>query len=133
MGVEQDVPSRHQLSQLGLPKRSGKLPCLLSLKLARARLGIEETSGAERIAPPEHDDLHRYIALPFLRGFFAPAVLALIRMYVDAKRCPCTVDAGYWDTPSQASKGTAWRCKAGATPSKRSMPSCAHPFAKAAL
>ncbi|QNK68348.1 phosphonate degradation HD-domain oxygenase [Variovorax sp. PAMC26660] len=55
-------------------------------------------------APRARDDLHQYIALPFLHGVFPPGVLAPIRLHVDAKRCLCTLDAGYWDTLSPASK-----------------------------
>lgn len=55
-------------------------------------------------AQQQRDDLHQYIALPFLRGRFAPAVLEPIRLHVDAKRYLCAVDAAYWDTLSPASK-----------------------------
>jgi predicted HD phosphohydrolase len=34
---------------------------------------------------------------------FAPAVLAPIRLHVDAKRCLCALDTGYWDTLSPGS------------------------------
>ena len=50
------------------------------------------------------DDLHQYVAIPFLRGLLPDAVLEPIRMHVDAKRCLCTIDADYWDTLSPASK-----------------------------
>lgn len=50
------------------------------------------------------DDLHQFIALPFLRGFFPDAVLEPIRLHVDAKRYLCWVDAGYWAALSPASK-----------------------------
>jgi phosphonate degradation associated HDIG domain protein len=63
-----------------------------------------ENARGDRSAPRERDDLHQYIALPFLHGVFAPEVLAPIRLHVDAKRCLCTIDAGYWDTLSPASK-----------------------------
>ncbi len=41
------------------------------------------------------DDLHQYIALPFLRALFPSAVLEPIRLLVDAKRYLCGVDAHY--------------------------------------
>jgi phosphonate degradation associated HDIG domain protein len=62
---------------------------------------------AERVeaqAQQQRDDLHQYIALPFLRGLFAPAVLEPIRLHVDAKRYLCAIDPGYRDTLSPASK-----------------------------
>jgi len=42
------------------------------------------------------DDLHQYYALPFLRVNFPDAVLEPIRLHVDAKRCLCAIDAGYF-------------------------------------
>ncbi|MGV3678607.1 MAG: HD domain-containing protein [Acidovorax sp.] len=53
---------------------------------------------------PRHDDLHQYVALPFLRGVLPDAVLEPIGMHVDAKRYLCAVDAGYWATLSPASQ-----------------------------
>jgi len=50
------------------------------------------------------DDLHQYIALPFLRGLLPDAVLEPIRLHVDAKRYLCQAEAGYWDNLSPASK-----------------------------
>ncbi len=50
------------------------------------------------------DDLHQYIALPFLRGLLPDAVLEPIRLHVDAKRYLCHAEAGYWDNLSPASK-----------------------------
>jgi phosphonate degradation associated HDIG domain protein len=52
----------------------------------------------------ESDDVHQYLAIPFLRGRFADAVLEPIRLHVDAKRYLCRVDAGYLDTLSPASR-----------------------------
>lgn len=48
------------------------------------------------------DDRHEYVALPFLRDLFGPAVLQPIRLHVDAKRYLCARGAGaasgaeYW-------------------------------------
>ncbi len=54
-------------------------------------------SGAPR------DDLHQYIALPFLRATFCDEVLEPIRLHVDAKRYLCHIDPTYLDTLSPAS------------------------------
>lgn len=43
----------------------------------------------------ERDDLHQYIALPFLRGVFSDAVLEPIRLHVDAKRYLCGAEPTY--------------------------------------
>lgn len=52
----------------------------------------------------ESDDLHQYIALPFLRGLFPEAVLEPIRLHVDAKRYLCAVDHAYWSGLSDGSR-----------------------------
>ncbi len=55
--------------------------------------------------PDSHkDDVHQYLALPFLRGLFPDSVLEPIRMHVDAKRYLCHAQPGYWETLSPASK-----------------------------
>ncbi|WP_334029470.1 phosphonate degradation HD-domain oxygenase [Burkholderia orbicola] len=46
------------------------------------------------------DDLHQYYVLPFLRPLFSHAVLEPIRLHVDAKRCLCRTDAGYFESLS---------------------------------
>jgi len=46
------------------------------------------------------DDLHQYFALPFLRPLFGNSVLEPIRLHVDAKRCLCAIDEGYFSTLS---------------------------------
>jgi len=58
------------------------------------------------LADPEKDvdDVHQYLALPFLRGVFPDSVLEPMKLHVDAKRYLCTVEPGYWDTLSKASK-----------------------------
>jgi len=63
---------------------------------------------AERAAqsddPQDGDDLHQYIALPFLRAMLSEAVLAPVRLHVAAKRYLCAVEPGYWERLSPASK-----------------------------
>lgn len=49
------------------------------------------------------DDLHQYLALPFLRGRMPDAVLEPIRLHVDAKRYLCQVEQGYLESLSPAS------------------------------
>lgn len=50
------------------------------------------------------DDVHQYLALPFLRGTFPEAVLQPIRLHVDAKRYLCFAEADYRDALSPASR-----------------------------
>ncbi|MXN78155.1 phosphohydrolase [Burkholderia sp. 4701] len=46
------------------------------------------------------DDLHQYYVLPFLRPILPDAVLEPIRLHVDAKRCLCRIDVGYYESLS---------------------------------
>jgi phosphonate degradation associated HDIG domain protein len=56
--------------------------------------------------PDDHgtDDVHQYIAIPFLRPVFGEAVLEPIRLHVDAKRYLCFADAAYWASLSKESQ-----------------------------
>ena len=50
------------------------------------------------------DDLHQYVALPFLRPHFPEAVLGPIRLHVDAKRYLCATRKEYYEQLSEDSK-----------------------------
>ena len=50
------------------------------------------------------DDLHQYVALPFLRPHFPESVLGPIRLHVDAKRYLCATRPEYYDGLSEDSK-----------------------------
>jgi phosphonate degradation associated HDIG domain protein len=65
---------------------------------------IEAEHASDIVETEARDDLHQYIALPFLKGLFPESVLAPIRMHVDAKRYLCGVENGYWEKLSVASK-----------------------------
>lgn len=65
--------------------------------LAAEREGVKEKN-------TDQDDLHQYMALPFLRGLFSDAVLEPIRLHVDAKRYLCLIEPSYWASLSAASK-----------------------------
>ncbi|MBV8030584.1 MAG: HD domain-containing protein [Betaproteobacteria bacterium] len=53
---------------------------------------------------PGMDDVHQYVAMPFLRGVLPPAVLDPIRLHVDAKRYLCYLEQDYWSSLSAASR-----------------------------
>ena len=63
---------------------------------------------AERDGLTDHDtgkdDLHQFIALPFLRKLFPSAVLEPIRLHVDAKRYLCATRPDYFAALSEDSK-----------------------------
>lgn len=50
------------------------------------------------------DDLHQFVALPFLRGVFPDRVLDAISLHVDAKRCLCATQPGYLEALSADSQ-----------------------------
>ncbi len=50
------------------------------------------------------DDLHQFVALPFLRTLFSDDVLTPIKLHVDAKRYLCTTRDGYYEALSADSK-----------------------------
>jgi len=62
------------------------------------------------VAPAPHelgrdvDDVHQYLALPFLRPGFGDAVLEPIRLHVEAKRYLCQAEPAYWSSLSPASR-----------------------------
>lgn len=78
------------------------------------------------------DDLHQFIALPFLRPLFGPRVLDAIRLHVDAKRYLCTMEPGYWETLSPASQHSLV-LQGGAFTPKEAMQFAAQPFAQEAI
>ncbi|VTU41185.1 phosphonate degradation operons associated HDIG domain protein [Variovorax sp. PBS-H4] len=59
----------------------------------------QEADGAPRtdgVSPfGTGDDLHQYVALPFLRPVFPSAVVDPIGLHVEAKRCLCAIDPTY--------------------------------------
>lgn len=104
-GMEAISQLEHALQCAHLAEQAHELPetivaCLLH--------DFGHLLAAERTGTPEHDstedDLHQFIALPFLRNLFPEAVLEPIRLHVDAKRYLCLIDPGYWDELSAASK-----------------------------
>lgn len=104
-GLEAINQLEHALQCANLAEQAGEtsdtiVACLLH--------DLGHLLAAEREGAIEHDtredDLHQFIALPFLRGLFPDAVLEPIRMHVDAKRYLCLIDSGYWGDLSIASK-----------------------------
>ena len=104
-GLEAINQLEHALQCANLAEQAGEtsetiVSCLLH--------DLGHLIAAEREGTADHDttedDLHQFIALPFLRGLFPDAVLEPIRMHVDAKRYLCLIDPGYWSDLSIASK-----------------------------
>lgn len=64
----------------------------------------EKKYGSDALTRKNSDDLHQYVALPFIRNLFPDSVLEPIKLHVDAKRYLCAVDKSYWSTLSDESK-----------------------------
>ncbi len=97
---------QHALQCASLAEQAGETPYTITAALLHdighllAKTGRIDASAANE----NGDDLHQYVALPFLRGLFPSAVLEPIRLHVDAKRYLCATDQSYWNTLSTASK-----------------------------
>jgi phosphonate degradation associated HDIG domain protein len=93
----------HALQAAALAEQARAEPTLVTAALLHDLGHLLHTLGDD---PAEQgiDDVHQFIAIPFLRKVFPEAVLAPIRLHVDAKRYLCTVEAGYWEALSPASK-----------------------------
>jgi len=104
-GMEAVSQLEHALQCADLAEKAGETPETivaallhdLGHMLAAEREGLVDMDTTK-------DDLHQYVALPFLRGLFSDAVLEPIRLHVDAKRYLCLIDQSYWSGLSDASK-----------------------------
>ncbi len=104
-GMEAISQLEHALQCADLAEKAGETPETVVASLLH---DLGHLLAAERDGVQEHnsqkDDLHQYMALPFIRTLFPDAVLEPIRLHVDAKRYLCFIDAGYWAELSPASK-----------------------------
>ena len=90
----------HALQCAQLAEQAGESPATVAASLLHDLGHLLAPGGGTH----EQDDLHQYVALPFLRGLLPDAVLEPIRLHVDAKRYLCTVEPGYWESLSPASQ-----------------------------
>lgn len=95
----------HALQCAHLAEDAGETPATVVAALLHD-LGhlLAPSASVHEARAPRHDDLHQYVALPFLRGVLPDAVLEPIRMHVDAKRYLCSMEGGYWASLSPASQ-----------------------------
>lgn len=104
-GMEAVSQLEHALQCAHLAEQPGETPATVVACLLH---DMGHLLAAERDGQPEHnthqDDVHQYIALPFIRGLFPEAVLQPIRLHVDAKRYLCWAEPGYWADLSPASQ-----------------------------
>ncbi len=123
----------HALQCAHLAEEAGEMPATVVAALLHD-LGhlLAPAAGVHEARAPRHDDLHQYVALPFLRGVLPDAVLEPIRMHVDAKRYLCAVDAGYWAALSPASQHSL-ELQGGAYGLVESTKFAGQPFAQEAI
>ena len=93
----------HALQSAARGEAEGASPALVSAALLHD-LGHMLNDQGETPTLRGIDDLHQYVALPFLRGTFGDDVLEPIKLHVDAKRYLCATRAGYYDALSADSK-----------------------------
>ncbi len=101
-GSEAVTQQQHALQCAHLAEQAGATPALIAAALLHD-LG-HLLAPEQRPKSAGADDLHQFMALPFLRGVFPDAVLAPIRLHVDAKRYLCQADPAYWAGLSPASQ-----------------------------
>jgi phosphonate degradation associated HDIG domain protein len=128
-GAEAITQQQHALQCAHQAERAGG-----SAELVAAALLHDLGHLLPRAAPKAAgvDDLHQYMAIPFLRGVFGEAVLAPIRMHVDAKRYLCHVDEHYWAGLSPASQRSL-ELQGGAFSAEEAAAFIAQPFAADAV
>ncbi len=104
-GMEAVSQLEHALQCADLAEKAGETAETITAALLHD-LGHMLAAEREGLADIDtrKDDLHQFIALPFLRGLFNEAVLEPIRMHVDAKRYLCLIEPSYWGELSPASK-----------------------------
>jgi phosphonate degradation associated HDIG domain protein len=101
-GAEAVTQQQHALQCAHLAESAGAPSTLIAAALLHDLGHLLAPERAPKAAAA--DDLHQFMALPFLRGVFPEAVLAPIRLHVDAKRYLCQADPAYWAGLSPASK-----------------------------
>ncbi len=107
-GGEPVTQLAHALQCAHLAEQAGEPPETIVAALLHDVGHMVMETGHE--SDPAKDDLHQYLALPFLRSLFQPAsetaVLEPIRLHVDAKRYLCWAEPAYWAALSPASKAS---------------------------
>ncbi len=101
----------HALQCAYLAERAGETPETVAAAFLHDlghMLAAHRDQHTEPVAAND-DDLHQYVAIPFLRGLLPDAVLEPIRLHVDAKRYLCAIDTNYWSALSDASKKSLTR------------------------
>ncbi len=100
-GAEAVSQEQHALQCAYLAEQSGASSGLIAAALLH---DLGHLLPKPSVCQTGRDDLHQFLAIPFLRGLFADEVLEPISMHVDAKRYLCRVEEHYWAALSPASQ-----------------------------
>lgn len=121
----------HALQCAHLAELAGETPETVAAALLHdiGHLLAPDGGAADRAG---HDDLHQYVALPFLRALLPRAVLEPVRLHVDAKRYLCTMEQGYWEALSPASRQSL-ELQGGAYSVDEAVQFASQPFASEAI
>lgn len=93
----------HALQTAARAEEAGASPALITAALLHD-LGHMLNDQGESPTLRGLDDLHQFVALPFLRGVFANDVLTPIQLHVDAKRYLCATRPDYYEALSADSQ-----------------------------
>jgi phosphonate degradation associated HDIG domain protein len=99
-GGEAVTQLEHALQCAGLAERSGASDALVAACFLHDAGHLVMANAGK----PESDGVHQCAAMPLLGAVFPEAVLAPIRLHVDAKRYLCHVDTSYRSSLSSASR-----------------------------
>lgn len=123
----------HALQCAGLAEQAGETPETVVAALLHDLGHLLAPAAAHAASEGDKaDDLHQYVALPFLRGLFPAGVLEPIRLHVDAKRYLCAIDPGYWATLSPVSQQSLV-VQGGAYTTAQALEFARQPFAQEAI
>ncbi|TJZ65441.1 phosphonate degradation HD-domain oxygenase [Chitiniphilus eburneus] len=102
-GAEGVSQREHALQCAELAEKAGASPALITAALLHDLGHLVHEMGDDPAAEGV-DDVHQFLALPFLRPLFGDDVLEPIRLHVDAKRYLCAAQPGYRGMLSFASQ-----------------------------
>lgn len=130
-GSEAVTQLEHALQCATLAEGEGASDLLIAASLMHD-LGHLLHNLGENVAHRGVHDRHEYRPIRMLRRHFGEAVLAPIRLHVEAKRYLCAVHPGYFDRLSSASR-LSLELQGGACTEKEAERFLAEPFAQDAL